>query len=83
MKENFQIPFITYYGIYNYLSGNTAKVNDGQAIFTTLSGEKDDSPNTGDNSIHPKWFLGVGLLFTGLALFFYNGKKRFVRVKKV
>ncbi|MBQ6807380.1 MAG: leucine-rich repeat domain-containing protein [Lachnospiraceae bacterium] len=79
----FKATHFSYYGIYNYLSGNTAKVNDGQAIFTTLSGEKDDSPNTGDNSIHPKWFLGVGLLFTGLALFFYNGKKRFVRVKKV
>lgn len=79
----FNANHFSYYGVYNYLSGNTAKVSNGQAIFTSLSGEKDDSPNTGDNSIHPKWFLGAGLLFTGLALFFYNGKKRFVRVKKV
>lgn len=65
------------YGIYNYLSGNTATVNNGQAVFTNLStGNKDVSPDTGDYSIHPKWFLGIGLLFTGLALFFYNGKRR-------
>ena len=64
------------YGIYNYLSGNTAQVNDGQAVFTSLSGNLDDSPDTGDHSIHPKWFLGFGLLFTGLALFFYRGRRR-------
>ena len=64
------------YGIYNYTSGNTAQVRDGQAIFTGLSGNLDDSPDTGDHSIHPKWFLGLGLLFTGLALFFYRGRRR-------
>lgn len=64
------------YGIYNYTSGNSTAVNNGQAIFTSLSGKKDDSPNTGDDRIHPKWFLGMGLLFTGLALFFYRGKRR-------
>lgn len=64
------------YGIYNYISGNTAPVNNGQAVFTSLSGNKDASPDTGDYSIHPKWFLGTGLLFTGLALFFFNGKRR-------
>ncbi len=72
----FQTNHFSYYGVYNYLSGNTAKVTNGQAVFTTLSSEKDDSPDTGDNSIHPKWFLGAGLLFTGLTLFFYNDKKR-------
>lgn len=64
------------YGIYNYSSGNTAAINNGQAVFTSLSGNKDASPDTGDHDIHPKWFLGCGLLFTGLALFFYSGKKR-------
>lgn len=64
------------YGIYNYASGNSAAVENGQAVFTSLSGNKDASPNTGDNSIHPKWFLVIGLLFTGLALILYRGKKR-------
>jgi hypothetical protein len=36
---------------------------------------KDASPDTGDYSIHPKWFLGAGLFFTGLAMFFYRSRK--------
>lgn len=63
------------YGIYNYLSGNTAVVHNGQAVFTSSSGMRDDSPDTGDYSIHPKWFLGAGLFFAGLAMFFYRGRK--------
>ncbi len=68
------------YGVYNYGSGaaggNSVTVSNGKAVFTSLSSDKDDSPDTGDNSIHPKWFLGAGLLFTGLALFFYRGRRR-------
>lgn len=63
------------YGIYNYLSGNTAVVHNGQAVFTSSSGMKDASPDTGDYSIHPKWFLGAGLFFIGLAMFFYRSRK--------
>lgn len=70
------------YGIYNYDSGNAAAINNGQAVFTSLSGNKDASPDTGDYSIHPKWFFGAGLLFTGLALIFYRGKRRIIRIKK-
>lgn len=65
------------YGIYNYGTSSmvVADVQDGQAVFTSL-GNKDDSPNTGDNSIHPKWFLCVGLVCTALALFTYRDGKR-------
>jgi len=63
------------YGVYNYISGNTAVVRNGQAVFTSSSGIRDASPDTGDYSIHPKWFLGTGLFFAGLALFFYRGKR--------
>lgn len=63
------------YGVYNYGTSNgvVADVKDGQAVFASL-GNKDDSPDTGDHSIHPKWFLSVGLLFMALAVFFYRGK---------
>ena len=65
------------YGIYNYGNSSTAvaDVSDGQAVFTSL-GNKDDSPDTGDYSIHPKWFLCVGLVCTAMAMFFYRGGKR-------
>ena len=65
------------YGIYNYGSdnGTTAAVKDGQAVFSSL-GTKDDSPDTGDHSIHPKWFLSGGLFFAAMAVFFYRRKGR-------
>lgn len=70
------------YGIYNFSNNNmvVADVRDGQAVFTSL-GNKDDSPNTGDNSIHPKWFLCVGLVCTALAMFTYRGDRRKKRIK--
>ncbi len=67
------------YGIYNYGSGASVSglVNDGQAVFDSLStGNKDVSPDTGDYSIHPKWFLFIGLFCTGLALFFISNKSK-------
>lgn len=65
------------YGIYNYDNGSTvvADVEGGQAVFSSL-GNKDDSPNTGDHSIHPKWFLCGGLVCSAAAVFFYRGGKR-------
>lgn len=64
------------YGIYNY--GNSmvvADVQDGQAVFASL-GKKDASPDTGDYSIHPKWFFSAGMVCTAMALFFYRGGNR-------
>ncbi len=61
------------YGIYNYGGAGSAvaDVKDGQAVFASI-GNKDDSPETGDNSIHPKWFFSAGLLFAALALFLWH-----------
>ena len=65
------------YGIYNYGNSNTvvADVQDGQVVFASL-GNKDDSPDTGDYSIHPKWFLCIGLICSAMAMFFYRGGRR-------
>ena len=73
----FSAKHFSYYGIYNYGTSGTAvaDVTDGQAVFTSL-GNKDDSPDTGDYSIHPKWFLCIGLVCTAMAMFFYRGGKR-------
>ncbi len=69
------------YGIYNYTTSSVvvADVQDGQAVFMSL-GKKDDSPNTGDNSIHPKWFLCAGLICASFALFAYRGGKKKVKI---
>ncbi len=63
-------------GIYSYAGINgQAQVTDGRAVISSLSGNKDDTPDTGD-PIHPKWFLALGLLAGAVALFFYQGKPR-------
>jgi len=62
------------FGLYTYSGySGQAYVSDGKAVITSLSGVKDDTPDTGD-FIHPKWFLALGLLSGAIALFFYKGK---------
>lgn len=64
------------YGIYQYTAMNAqATVSDGRAVITNPSGNKDDTPDTGD-FLHPKWFLALGLLAGAVALFFYRGKPK-------
>ncbi|MDE6604352.1 MAG: leucine-rich repeat domain-containing protein [Lachnospiraceae bacterium] len=77
----FQAAHFSAYGIYNYGTGPAvADVKDGQAVFVSL-GKKDASPDTGDHSIHPKYFLGAGLFFAAMAMFFYQ-KSTWVRWKR-
>lgn len=77
----FQAAHFSAYGIYNYGSGMAvADVKDGQAVFVSL-GKKDASPDTGDYSIHPKYFLCAGLFFVSMAMFFYR-KTTWMRWKR-
>ena len=63
------------YGLYH---GSKA-VGQGQVInggaLIGLSGNKDDTPDTGDYS-HPKWAFAAGLFFASVALFFYRGNEK-------
>lgn len=69
------------YGIYHYGSGPAvADVKEGQAVFLSL-GKKDASPDTGDYSIHPKYFFGAGLFFAAMAVFFYQ-KNSLARLRR-
>ncbi len=64
------------FGIYRNASvDGQAVVTDGNAVITSLSNQKDDTPDTGD-FIHPKWFLAIGLLAGAVAVFFYKGKSK-------
>lgn len=74
----FTAKHFSFYGVYNFSSGSNmvvADVKEGQAVFASL-GKKDDSPDTGDYSIHPKWFFGAGLFFASMAMFFYRGGRK-------
>lgn len=67
------------FGIYNYSEMyGQAYVSNGSAVITSLSGNKDDTPDTGD-PIHPKWFLASGLFAVAIALFFYKGKSKRIK----
>ena len=63
------------YGLYH---GSKA-VGQGQVInggaLIGFSGNKDDTPDTGDYS-HPKWAFAAGLFFASVALFFYRGNEK-------
>lgn len=71
----FTTDYLSVYGIYGsgtiYAQEN---VTDGQVIISAY-GHKDDSPDTGD-IIHPKWVLGIGLLFTGFSILLFASKKK-------
>ena len=79
----FSAKHFSFYGIYNYGNNNTvvSDVQDGQAVFTSL-GNRDDSPDTGDYSIHPKWFLCIGLVCSAMVVFFYRGGRRKGSIRK-
>lgn len=60
----------SFYGFYNYAGMN------GQGIVKTGDHVKDITPDTGDYSIAPKWFLVIGLVATAVVLFLLSfGKK--------
>ena len=61
--------------IYAMGEDGTVQIENGEAV-TTVSGKKDYSPNTGDNSIHPKWFVAVGLSALAIAFMTYKPKKK-------
>lgn len=63
------------YGIYEYSSYGGQGVVTGGNAFISMSGKKDDTPDTGDG-LHPKWFLALGLLAASVALFFYQGRRK-------
>lgn len=77
LEDGDYIQFVTKhfspYGLYRYSGyGGQGVVSDGKAL-VTLSGNKDDTPDTGD-PIHPKWIFALGLLAASASLFFYKGK---------
>ena len=71
----FSTTHLSDFAIYAMGENGTVQIENGQAI-TTVSGKKDYSPNTGDNSIHPKWFIAAGMSALAIAFMAYKPKKR-------
>lgn len=64
------------FAIYAMGEDGSVQIADGTAKLTTVSSKKDYSPNTGDSSIHPKWFAALGIGALGIAFMAYKPKKK-------
>lgn len=64
------------FAIYALGEDGTVMVEDGNVTYTTPSSKKDYSPNTGDYSIHPKWFVAIGMSALAIAFMAYKPKRR-------
>lgn len=71
----FSTNHLSTFAIYAMGEDGTVQIENGEAV-TTVSGKKDYSPNTGDHSIHPKWFVAVGLSALAIAFIAYKPKRK-------
>lgn len=71
----FSTNHLSTFAIYAMGENGTLQLENGVAT-TTLSRKKDYSPNTGDNSIHPKWFVAIGIAALAIAIMSYKPKKK-------
>ncbi len=64
------------FAIYAMGEDGSVGISNGTAELTAVSGKKDYSPNTGDASIHPKWFAAFGMSALGVAFIVYKPKRK-------
>ena len=67
----FECDHFSPYGLYNYGGSNGNVDKEGTRI-------KDDTPDTGDYSISPRWFLVIGCVAAAIALFLISFRKKTV-----
>ena len=72
----FSTTHLSTFAIYALGENGTIQIEGGNVALTTPSSRKDYSPNTGDNSIHPKWFVAIGMTALAFAIMTYKPKKR-------
>lgn len=72
----FKTSHLSTFVIYALGEDGTVQIENGEVTLTAVSGKKDYSPNTGDYSVHPKWFVALGLTAVAIACIAYKPKKR-------
>ncbi|MBQ2690781.1 MAG: hypothetical protein IJF53_01345 [Clostridia bacterium] len=77
----FKTTHLSTFAIYALGKDGTVQIENGEVNLTTLSGKKDYSPNTGDMSIHPKWFIALGLSAVAIALMTAKPKRKKSKVQ--
>lgn len=72
----FSTTHLSTFAIYAMGENDSRLIEDGNINYTAVSGKKDYSPNTGDESIHPKWFMAIGTGAVAMILILYRPKKK-------
>ena len=72
----FSTNYLSTFAIYAMGEDGNVIIENGNVDYTTISSKKDYSPNTGDYSVHPKWFVAVGLSALAIALICSKPKKK-------
>ena len=72
----FSTNYFSTFAIYAMGEDGNVVIENGNVEYTSLSNKKDYSPNTGDTSIHPKWFVATGLTALAIALIVSKPKKK-------
>jgi hypothetical protein len=71
----FTTTHLSTFAIYALGEGGTLEIQDGEATYTSVSSRKDYSPNTGDFSIEPKWFIALAMAAIAAALILYRPRR--------
>ena len=72
----FKTTHLSTFAIYALGEDGSVQIENGDVKLSAVSGRKDYSPNTGDYSIHPKWFVALALAAVAVALMSYKPRKR-------
>ena len=71
----FSTNHLSLFAIYGMGEDGSIQIDQG-VVQSFGEGKKDYTPNTGDNSIHPKWFIAVGIGAIAVAFLAYKPTKR-------
>lgn len=72
----FSTTHLSSFAIYGVGENGIRLVENGNVQYTAVTGKKDYTPNTGDNSIHPKWFIALGIGAVAVLLIFGRPKRK-------
>lgn len=72
----FSTTHLSSFAIYALGENDSRLIENGNILYTSVSGKKDYSPNTGDSSIHPKWFIALGTGAVAVILIFGRPKRK-------
>ena len=74
-KISFTTTHLSTFAIYAMGEDGSVQIDNG-VVLNRMSGQKDYTPNTGDHSIHPKWFIAVGIFSMSIAFFAYKPRRK-------